>query len=102
MKLRGRIYCRMTIKSKLTALETGHGEIKSYLYRFKIKDEATCSCKTEEQNLEQILNNCSCHLKQRDLRKEEILKTGSLPVSKTVLTNKYLKALIIFIKQIDL
>jgi len=84
------------------ALVTGHGKTKSYLYRFKITDNTTCPCNMEDQTLDHILNNCTRHKKQRDILKQEFLKTGSWPVSNKELISKHLKPFLIFTKQIDL
>jgi len=56
----------------------------------------------EDQTLEHILNNCTRHKKQRDLLKQEILKTGSWPASNKELTSKHLKPFLKFTKNVDL
>jgi len=65
--VRDRIHRRITINPNFTALVTGHGKIKSYLYRFKITDNATCPCNTEDQTLDHLLNNCTRHKKTKRL-----------------------------------
>jgi len=97
-----RIHHRITINLNFAALVTGHGKTKSYIYRFKITDNATCPCNMKDQTLDHRLNNCTRHKKQRDLIRQEILKTGSWPGSNKELTSKHLKPFLIFTKQIDL
>jgi len=46
---------------------TGHGNIKAYLYRFKIKDSPTCSCRRGEQTIDYILLNCELVEQERDI-----------------------------------
>ena len=55
----------------------------------------------ENQTLDHALHNCTRHNKQRDLLKQEILKTGSWPVNEE-LKSKYLKPFLTFTKTIDL
>jgi len=74
----------------------------SYLHRFKIKDKATCPCNMEDQTLDHILYNCTRHNKQRDLLKQEILKTGSWAAYNEELTSKHLKSFLTFKKTKDL
>jgi hypothetical protein len=38
---------------------TGHGNIKSYLYRFKIIGAPNCSCGNDNQTTEHILLECA-------------------------------------------
>ena len=55
-----------------------------------------------DQTPEHKLNNCTRHKKQRDLLKQEILKTVSWPARNEKLTSKYLKPFLKFAKNIDL
>jgi len=61
-----RIHRRITINPNFTALVTGHAKTKSYLYRFKITDNATCPCNTEDQTLDHILKNFTRHKKNKE------------------------------------
>jgi len=65
--VRDKIHRRITINPKFTALVTGHGKTKSYLYIFKITDNATCPCNTEDQTPDHRLNNCTRHKKTKRL-----------------------------------
>jgi len=53
------------------------------------------------QTINHILKNCTYHKKQRDVLKQEILKTGSWPVSNEDLASKHMKPFLTFTKQID-
>ena len=70
---------------------TGHGNIKAYLYRFKIKDSPMCFCKREEQTIDHILFNCELVAQERDILKAAVLQSENWPVSKDILMNKYCK-----------
>ena len=102
LNIQDRIHRRIKINPNFTAQVTGQGKTKSYLHRFKLMDKATCPCNMEDQTLEHILNNCTRHKKQRDLLKQEILKTGSWPASNKELTSKHLKPFLKFTKNVDL
>jgi hypothetical protein len=56
----------------------------------------------EDQTLDYIHYNCIRHNKQRDLLKQEILKTGSWPANNEELTSKHLKPFLTFTKTTDL
>ena len=66
---------------KLTMLVTGHGNIKSYLYKYKITDSSMCPCKTGEQATGHILYDCELVKQERDKLKAEILRSENWPVS---------------------
>ena len=100
--VRDRIHRIIKINPNLTALVTGHGKTMSYPHRFKIKEKATCPCNMEDQTLDHILFNCIRHNKQRDLFKQEILKTGSWLANNEELTSKHLKPFLTFTKTTDL
>jgi len=64
--VRDRIHRRITINPNFTALETSHGKTKTYLYRFKIMDNATCPSNMKDLTLDKILKNCRRHKEERD------------------------------------
>jgi hypothetical protein len=70
---------------------TGHGNIKSYLYKYKIIDSSMCPCKTGEQTTDRILYGCELVQQESDKLKTEILRSENWPVSKHTLINKYTK-----------
>jgi len=70
---------------------TGHGNIKSYLYKYKIKDSPMCPCKIGEQTTDHILYDCDLVKQERDKIKAEILRKENWPVSKNTLINKCTK-----------
>jgi len=86
----------MRVTPNLTIMVTGHGNIKSYLYKYKIIDSPMCPCKIGEQTTDHILYDCDLVKQARDKLKAEILRTENWPVSKdTLLTNtpKFLTSL---------
>jgi hypothetical protein len=50
----------------LTTIITGHGNMRSYLHRFKITDSPTCACGNSDQTIDYILYNCEIINRERD------------------------------------
>jgi hypothetical protein len=70
---------------------TGHGNIKSYLHKYKIIDSPMCSCKSGEQTIDHILFDCTLLEQERDSLKVAVLRSENWPVSRNILINKYSK-----------
>ena len=67
---------------------TRHGNIKSYLFKYKVKGSPTCSCKSREQTIDHIIFDCEL---VRDRLKAAVLRSENWPVNKDTLINKYSK-----------
>jgi hypothetical protein len=87
-KVADRLKSKINVTPNLTMMVTGHGNIKSYLHKYKIIDSSTCPCKTE-QTADHILYDCELVKQGRDKLKAEILQSENWPVSKDTLINKY-------------
>jgi hypothetical protein len=48
-KITDRLKLKINLTPNFTTMVTGHGNIKSYLFKYKIKDSPTCFCKRGEQ-----------------------------------------------------
>ena len=48
--IKDRLTKRIKMNLNLSTVVTGHGKLRSYLYRFKIIDDQTCPCQTGSQN----------------------------------------------------
>jgi len=81
---------------------TGHGNIKSYLYKYKIIGSSMCPCKIGEQTTDHILYDCELVKQERDKLKAEILRSENWPVTKDILINKYAKIFKKFVDSIPL
>ena len=86
-----RLKLKINVTPHFTTMETGLGNIKSYLLKYKIKDRPTCSCKRAEQTIDHIIFNCELVEKERDRLKAAVLRSENWPVSKDTLINKYSK-----------
>ena len=53
-----RLKFKINVTPNLTKMVTGHGNIKSYLYKYKIIDSSMCPWKIGEQTTDHILYDC--------------------------------------------
>ena len=58
-RLEPRLKLKMPITPEFTALVTGRGKTKSYLYRFKLADDPTCRCNEGQQTSDHIIFECT-------------------------------------------
>ena len=101
-KITDRLKLKINVTPIVTTMVTGHRNIKTYLYRFKIKDSPMCSCKRGEQTIDHILFNSELVEQERDILKAAVLRSENWPVSKDILMNKYCKNLKKFTDSISL
>jgi hypothetical protein len=81
---------------------TGHGKTRSYLYRFRIIEEETCTCKKGPQTVSHLLLECDILTTARSCLKMHITTKGdNWPVSNDKLTTTYLKKFLQFVKSIN-
>ena len=86
---------KLTINAtpNFTAIVTGHGNIKSYLHKYKIIQSPMCLCDQGEQTVEHILYKCKHHEQDRDRLKAVVIRADGWPVRKHILGIKYYKYL---------
>jgi hypothetical protein len=87
---------KINVTPNFTTVVTGHGNIKSYLYKYKILESPMCSCKIGEQTVDHMLFDCKLLKQERDRLKAAVLRSQNWPVSKNKLINKYNKNFNIF------
>jgi hypothetical protein len=87
--------------SKLTAVLSGHGKTRAYLYRFNIREYAKCICDKDEQTMDHLLFHCTKTSTQRDLMKLQLSKQKNCPANKVELITKHRKVFSEFIESID-
>jgi len=92
----------LNLSPNVTAIMTGHGNIRSYLHRLKIIGSPEFPCKHGIQTVEHLKFQCRRLKNETEMLKNSVLKVGNWPVSKSKLTNKNLKQLISYINSIDL
>jgi hypothetical protein len=92
---------KININPVFTAMVTGHGKTRAYLHRFKLIEHAISVCKTEDQIIDHLINQCPLLHTQREFLKRSVLKSGNWPASKHELITKHQKSFITFINSID-
>jgi hypothetical protein len=91
----------INITRNFTTMVTGHGNIRSYLHRFKILDTPTCPCGTEDQTVDHLLYECELLNKERDSVISTVLQTDVWPISKETLIRKHFKIFVKFTNEIS-
>ena len=87
---------------KLSTIVTGHDTLRSYYYRFKIKDDPRCVNGMDPQTSDHLIWECAHLLKQRETLKKKIRKAGgNWPLSNSDLANNYTKWFQTFVNSIN-
>ncbi|KAJ4431228.1 hypothetical protein ANN_19825 [Periplaneta americana] len=75
-----RLKLKLNITPNFTTIITGHGNIKSYLHKYKIIDSPLCPCNNDEQIIDHLLYNCKLLERERDILKAPVLKSENWPI----------------------
>jgi len=92
---------KINISQNFTTMVTGHGNIRSYLHRFKISETQICPCGTTDQTIDHLLFQCELLNKERDNLISTVLKTDVWLISKDKLIIKHLKIFAKFTNEIS-
>ena len=90
-KIADRLKLRINATPNFTAIVTGHGSIKTYLYKHKIIESTMCSCEEGEQSVDHILYEHKLLAHDRDRLKAAVMRSENWPVSKDNLSIKFYK-----------
>ena len=71
-----------------TTTVTGHGNIKAYLYKYKIIESPMCSC---NESVDHIPYECKILEHKRDKLKAAVIRSENWPVNKDKLSIKFYK-----------
>jgi hypothetical protein len=88
--VRDRVKLKIKVTSDLTTMVTGHGKTRAYLHRSEIMEHATCPCNNGDQTIDHLINHCTLLQTQRELLRNNVLKSGNWLVSKYELITKHL------------
>jgi hypothetical protein len=80
---------------------TGHGNIKSYLHRFKIIDAPDCPCRNDNQTTEHILLECAILHEERERLIASVAEEDSWPINEEKYIKRHYKAHAKFTQQLD-
>ena len=76
--VRNRIKQKIPVFPELTTMLTGHGKIRSHVYRFGLRDTAMCPCEEEEQTVDHLIFKCKKLSKNRNKMIKQINKKRQL------------------------
>ena len=80
--VRQRIKQKIKMTAPFAAMVTGHGILKSYLHRFRIVNDPTCSCLQEAQTVDHLIYRCQKLQHQRDILRQQVqVNRGNWPVA---------------------
>ena len=87
---------------KLSTVVTGNGTLRSYYYRYKIKDDPDCVCRMGLQTTDHLIWECTNLLKQRQTLKNRIRRAGgNWPLSNSDPGYNYTEWFQIFVDSIN-
>jgi hypothetical protein len=86
-----RLNIKISTNQYLTTMMTGHGNIKSYLYHFKLITSPTCPFGKNDQTTDHLLYECELLKTQRHSLKTAVSKSGGWPTNKNTLISKHYK-----------
>jgi len=90
-KIGDRLKFRINKTPNFTAILIGHGNIKAYLYKYKIIDDPTCPCRKGPQTVQYIIFDCPVLEKEKEKLKAVVIRTENWPVSCNKLGVQYHK-----------
>jgi hypothetical protein len=95
-----RLSMNINITPNLPTTVTGHGNIRSYLHRFKIIDTANCACGCSNQTIDYMLYECALINQERDSLISTVIKTDVWSIDKKRLIRKHYQSFVKFINKI--
>jgi hypothetical protein len=74
-KILDRLKLKINLTPNFTTIITGHGNIKTYLHKYKIIESPMSSCGEGEQTIDHIILDCELVERERHRPKPEVLRT---------------------------
>ena len=97
--VRDRLWIKLTLTTKLAAVLTGRGNTRAYFYRFKLRDDARCTCGQSDQTMDHLLFHCEKTSTQREvLKKHQLSHQREWMEIKQELISKHTKVFCEFIE----
>ena len=100
--IQDRLKMKIKVTPTFTTMTTGHGNLKTYLHKFKIIESPTCPCGKTEQTIDHLLFQCELLGKERDKLIAGVAKTDNWPLSKSRLIHEHFRTFYKFIHEISL
>ena len=83
-------------------LLSGHGRIRSYYHRFKIKENPEYICQNGDQTIEHVIHVCKeLDTERQQLKNEVLSKSKQWPVANNILISEYYSQFVKFVNNID-
>jgi hypothetical protein len=79
-----RLNMKINITHNFRTMVTGHGNIRSYLHRFKISDTPNCLCGTKDQTVDHLIYECELLNKERGRLVSAVLQTDVWTISRDI------------------
>jgi len=96
-----RLQTKINFTRNLRTIVTGHGNISSYLHRFRIIEAPDCPCGNGNQTVEHILFECGIIQEERERAIAAVAKTENWRIKKDTLIKRHYKAFARFTKTMD-
>jgi hypothetical protein len=90
-KISDTLKVRINATPNFTAIVTGHGNIKTYLYKYIIIESPKCTCEEGDQSVDYILFDFKLSEHDRVRLKAEVTRSEKWPVSRDKLGIKFYK-----------
>jgi hypothetical protein len=90
-KITDRLKLKINITPNFTAIVTRHGNIKTYLAKYRIIESLMCPCEEGDQSVDHIIYDCKLLEQERSRLKAVVIQTEKWPVSRDKLSNKFYK-----------
>jgi hypothetical protein len=100
-KVAERLHTKIHLTQNFTTMVTGQGNIKSYLYSFKIIDAPNCPCGNDNQTTEHILFECAILHEGRERLIASVAEQDNWPISKDKPIKRHYKAFAKFTQQLN-
>ena len=82
---------RINATSNFTAIVTRHGDVKTYLYKYKIIQSPKCTCEEGDQSVNHVLFDYKILERDRVRLKAKVIRSEKLAVSRDKLDIKFYK-----------
>ena len=90
-KISDRLKVRINATSNFTAIVTRHGDVKTYLYKYKIIQSPKCTCEEGDQSVNHVLFDYKILERDRVRLKAKVIRSEKLAVSRDKLDIKFYK-----------
>jgi len=77
-----RLKMKLQLTQNFTAIVSGQGKTRDYLYRLKIIEEPMCPCGKGDQTIDHLIYACERLKKERDRLKKTAIRTNKWPINK--------------------